>query len=78
MRKLDRTPRPRYPAGLLSGQQARWCGNLPLERFSLPAEWGGFQSGQMGQTVNLLAKAFGGSNPSPPIRSILQGCPVAP
>ncbi len=27
---------------------------------------GGFQSGQMGQTVNLLAFAFGGSNPSPP------------
>ena len=27
---------------------------------------GGYQSGQMGQTVNLLAYAFGGSNPSPP------------
>ena len=27
---------------------------------------GGYQSGQMGQTVNLLALAFGGSNPSPP------------
>ena len=27
---------------------------------------GGYQSGQMGQTVNLLAFAFGGSNPSPP------------
>ena len=25
-----------------------------------------FQSGQMGQTVNLLAFAFGGSNPSVP------------
>ena len=29
-------------------------------------EKGGYQSGQMGQTVNLLAFAFGGSNPSPP------------
>ena len=27
---------------------------------------GKFQSGQMGQTVNLLAFAFGGSNPSLP------------
>ena len=27
---------------------------------------GGFQSGQMGQTVNLLSFDFGGSNPSPP------------
>ena len=27
---------------------------------------GGYQSGQMGQTVNLLAFAFGGSNPSLP------------
>ena len=27
---------------------------------------GVFQSGQMGQTVNLLVFTFGGSNPSPP------------
>ncbi len=27
-----------------------------------------FQSGQMGQTVNLLAYAFGGSNPSVPTK----------
>ena len=27
-----------------------------------------FQSGQMGQTVNLLAFAFGGSNPSLPTK----------
>ena len=27
---------------------------------------GKFQSGQMGQTVNLLSFDFGGSNPSPP------------
>ena len=29
-------------------------------------EKGGYQSGQMGQTVNLLSFDFGGSNPSPP------------
>jgi hypothetical protein len=27
---------------------------------------GGYQSGQLGQTVNLLANAFVGSNPAPP------------
>ena len=27
---------------------------------------GGYQSGQLGQTVNLLAHAFVGSNPTPP------------
>ena len=27
---------------------------------------GGYQSGQLGQTVNLLAYAFVGSNPAPP------------
>ena len=30
---------------------------------------GGYQSGQMGQTVNLLSFDFGGSNPSPPTRT---------
>ncbi len=30
---------------------------------------GKYQSGQMGQTVNLLAYAFGGSNPSLPTSS---------
>ena len=29
---------------------------------------GKYQSGQMGQTVNLLAYAFGGSNPSLPTK----------
>ncbi|CDL97875.1 hypothetical protein BN890_7770 [Bacteroides xylanisolvens SD CC 1b] len=32
----------------------------------LDFEKGKYQSGQMGQTVNLLAYAFGGSNPSLP------------
>lgn len=32
---------------------------------------GGYQSGQLGQTVNLLAHAFVGSNPAPP--TIVQG-----
>ena len=31
---------------------------------------GKYQSGQMGQTVNLLAYAFGGSNPSLPTQSL--------
>ena len=31
---------------------------------------GKYQSGQMGQTVNLQAYAFGGSNPSLPTESI--------
>ncbi len=31
---------------------------------------GVFQSGQMGQTVNLLSFDFGGSNPSAPTREI--------
>jgi hypothetical protein len=31
---------------------------------------GKYQSGQMGQTVNLLAYAFGGSNPSLPTANL--------
>ena len=30
---------------------------------------GGYQSGQMGQTVNLLAYAFVGSKPTPPTKN---------
>ena len=37
------------------------AGSIPAGGFA-----GRFQSGQMGQTVNLLANAFGGSNPSLP------------
>jgi hypothetical protein len=33
---------------------------------------GEFQSGQMGQTVNLVAYAFAGSNPASPNRRILK------
>ena len=37
---------------------------------------GKYQSGQMGQTVNLLAYAFGGSNPSLPTQKRTSfGCP---
>ena len=32
---------------------------------------GGYQSGQMGQTVNLLVFTFGGSNPSPPTKGVV-------
>ena len=38
-----------------------------IERFM-----GKYQSGQMGQTVNLLAYAFGGSNPSLPTSSLAE------
>ncbi len=34
---------------------------------------GVYQSGQMGQTVNLLAYAYGGSNPSAPTKKVLAG-----
>ena len=30
---------------------------------------GGYQSGQLGQTVNLLSYDFAGSNPAPPTAS---------
>ena len=33
---------------------------------------GGYQSGQMGQTVNLLSFDFGGSNPSPPTKKFAE------
>ena len=33
---------------------------------------GGYQSGQLGQTVNLLAYAFRGSNPFPPTISVAE------
>ena len=33
---------------------------------------GVFQSGQMGQTVNLLSFDFGGSNPSAPTQEIAE------
>ncbi len=32
---------------------------------------GGYRSGQTGQTVNLMAPAFAGSNPAPPIGECL-------
>ena len=34
------------------------------------ANWGRWQSGQMHQTVNLAAQAYGGSNPSLPTRTV--------
>ena len=41
--------------------------NRGVEAFYVEDEVKGkYQSGQMGQTVNLLAYAFGGSNPSLP------------
>ena len=37
-----------------------------LKQQNIKDERGEYQSGQMGQTVNLLVFTFGGSNPSPP------------
>ena len=48
------------PTFALEIGNTRWF--TVLIRFRL----GSYQSGQMGQTVNLLAYAFGGSNPSLP------------
>jgi hypothetical protein len=41
---------------------------LKIVLLFLDFEKGKYQSGQMGQTVNLLAYAFGGSNPSLPTK----------
>ena len=42
-------------------------GSNPTRGSKKSKDWPGeYQSGQMGQTVNLLAYAFGGSNPSSP------------
>ena len=37
---------------------------------ALTHQTGGFQSGQMGWTVNPLAYVFEGSNPSPPTKRV--------
>ena len=42
----------------------RW--DLNFFSLVLPSFSGRYQSGQMGQTVNLLTYVFGGSNPSFP------------
>ena len=42
---------------------------LKIVLLFLDFEKGKYQSGQMGQTVNLLAYAFGGSNPSLPTKN---------
>jgi hypothetical protein len=64
---------------LICNQQV--AGSTPIASFALLVKmcptvachgyrWlGGYPSGQRGQTVNLLAKSFGGSNPPPPISS---------
>ncbi len=46
-------------------QKRRNCHNFA----SLLTAMGSFQSGQMGQTVNLLSFDFGGSNPSLPTQN---------
>ena len=44
-----------------------------MPRKRLGCEKGEYQSGQMGQTVNLLVYTFGGSNPSSPTLSFKCG-----
>ena len=43
-------------------------GSFSILNFQFSILKGKYQSGQMGQTVNLLAYAFGGSNPSLPTK----------
>ena len=45
----------------------RW--DLNFFSLVLPSFSGRYQSGQMGQTVNLLTYVFGGSNPSRPTKA---------
>ena len=73
--RLSERPLPRplrlraRPAGA-SPTHPRRCRGSPAALHFAPAfaaPPGGYRSGQTGQTVNLLANAYGGSNPSPPI-----------
>ena len=48
---------------------AAFAGSGFTRRQAVLQHSGGYHSGQMGQTVNLLSFDFGGSNPSPPTRS---------
>ena len=50
--------------------QAEGRGFEPRLPLFLEILLGKYQSGQMGQTVNLLAYAFGGSNPSLPTANL--------
>ena len=51
------------------------CSDLTAELIENKAEYmGRYSSGQRGQTVNLLASAFGGSNPSLPTTQICKIC----
>ena len=55
----------RIPSKLFGGRLAgreQGCRRVSAR----PKITGGYQSGQMGQTVNLMAYAFTGSNPVPP------------
>ena len=61
--------------GVVGSNPTRGSNDRQLRRCEMPDAGengkGSYQSGQMGQTVNLLAYAFGGSNPSPPTQSVL-------
>ena len=57
------------PPRKVRGKHRGFAGNGFTRRRAVLQHSGGYQSGQMGQTVNLLSFDFGGSNPSPPTRS---------
>ena len=46
---------------------SRWFDTRACSAIRATCSAGGYSSGQRGQTVNLLAYAYGGSSPSPPI-----------
>ncbi len=61
-------------AGSMDGLGVPWI-RCPQEQESANRTAEGYPSGQRGQTVNLLAHAFGGSNPPPSTSSMMHGFP---
>ncbi len=52
---------------VLIQSRSRWFDMRACSAIRATCSAGGYSSGQRGQTVNLLAYAYGGSSPSPPI-----------
>jgi hypothetical protein len=63
----EQLPCKQWVGGSIPPASARFCDRLqPRGLHRMPAGSGRYPSGQRGQTVNLLAYAFGGSNPPLP------------
>ena len=63
---------------VLIQSRSRWFDTRACSAIRATCSAGGYSSGQRGQTVNLLAYAYGGSSPSPPINATCKGlCVVA-